>query len=131
MEGARAEMFFGEAEVLVAATHLTALQGVDQVLTAGISYIHLLFDRHEIICADGAWTESFQPADRSLTSMEEDHRAEIEALFPELALRDTAYPAARPTLKAHEARVLLHSLLASKYWDGAGANWAEPMRRSA
>ena len=34
-------------------------------------------------------------------------RAELAALFPELALDSSAYPAARMTLKAHEAKVLL------------------------
>ena len=107
VEGARAEMLFGEAEVLVAATHLTGLAGVEQKLTAGISYIHLLFDRHEIICADGAWTESFQPAMRMLDGMETAQRTEIAELFPELAGEEFDYPAARLSLKAHEARVLL------------------------
>lgn len=107
VEGARAEMLFGEAEVLVAATHLTGLAGVEQKLTAGISYIHLLFDRHEIICADGAWTESFQPAMRMLDGMETAQRTEIAELFPELVGEEFDYPAARLSLKAHEARVLL------------------------
>ncbi len=53
----------------------------------GVTYIHLLFDAHELIEADGAWTESFQPADRTLDGMDAAQRAEIEALFPELAER--------------------------------------------
>ena len=52
IEVARAEMLFGEPEVLVAATHLTTLPGIEQVPTYGTMYIHLLFDRHEIISAD-------------------------------------------------------------------------------
>ena len=52
IEGARAEMLFGEPEVLVAATHLTTLPGIEQVPTYGTVYIHPLFDRHEIIRAD-------------------------------------------------------------------------------
>ncbi len=107
IEGAKAEMLFGEVEVLVAATHLTALSGVETRLTAGVSYIHLLFDRHEIICAEGAWTESFQPAMRMVDGMELAQRTEIAALFPELAKEDFDYPAARLSLKAHEAKVLL------------------------
>lgn len=107
IEGALPEMLFGEAEVLVAATHLTALDGVRQMLTPGVTYIHLLLKRHEIICANGAWTESFQPAERMLDSMETAQRDEIELIFPDLALDGTAYPAARLTLKSHEARVLL------------------------
>ena len=107
IEGALPEMLFGEAEVLVAATHLTALNRVRQVLTPGVTYIHLLFARHEIICANGAWTESFQPAEPMLGSMEIAQRDEIEMIFPGLALGGVQYPSARLTLKAHEARVLL------------------------
>lgn len=107
IEGARAEMLFADPEVLVAAAHLTVLPGVEQKLTAGVTYIHLLFDRHEIICADGAWTESFQPAMRMLNGMDDTQRTEIAELFPELAGEDFDYPAARLSLKAHEAKVLL------------------------
>ena len=106
VQDARAEMLFGEGEVLVAALHLLALPGVKQVLPAGVSYIHLLFDAHQIIEAEGAWTESFQPADRTRRNMGDQQRAEIEALFPELVVTDQ-FPAARLTLKRHEARVLL------------------------
>ncbi|NBZ89750.1 Hint domain-containing protein [Stagnihabitans tardus] len=101
IEGARAEMLFGEAEVLVAARHL----GAEELLPPGVTYIHLLFDAHEIIRAEGAWTESFQPASRMLSEMEAETRAEIEALFPEL--QHEGFPAARLSLKSHEARVLL------------------------
>ena len=107
VEGAGPEMLFGEAEVLVAAVHLTGLRGVQQVLTPGVTYIHLLMDRHEIICANGSWTESFQPADRSLGSMDHAQRAEIARLFPELSVDCDGYQSARLSLKAHEARVLL------------------------
>lgn len=108
VEGARAEMLFGDAEVLVAATHLTALSGVEQVMpTGGVTYIHLLFAQHEIVQADGAWSESFQPAARTLSAMDADQRAEIEALFPELSHRHIDFPAARLTLKGYEARALL------------------------
>ena len=107
IEGARAEMLFGEPEVLVTAKHLCVLPGVAEKMTAGVSYIHLLLDRHEIICADGAWTESFQPAMRMLDGMDAEQRTEIAELFPELMGEEFDYPAARLSLKAHEARVLL------------------------
>jgi Ca2+-binding RTX toxin-like protein len=107
IEGARPEMLFGEGEVLAAALHLVGRPGVAQVLTRGVSYIHLLFDRHELVLSDGVWTESFQPAARSLTAMESARRTEIEALFPDLVVDDRAYPAARLSLKRHETAVLL------------------------
>lgn len=106
--GYRAEMLFGEHEVLVAATHLTALPGVERAMPEGVSYIHLMFDRHEIVRADGAWSESFQPGDMTLAGMDDAQRNELLALFPELAAgRYRPFLAARRSLRAHEARVLL------------------------
>jgi hypothetical protein len=72
--------------------------------TQGVRYIHLLFDAHELIEAEGAWTESFQPAARTLGGMDAEQREEIELLFPELTQR---FATARRALKAYEARVLL------------------------
>lgn len=104
MTGAAAELASGECEALAAAIHLTALPGVHRLTTAGVSYVHLLFDRHEIILADGTWTESFQPGARTLGDMDAAIRAELFALFPELQTREglAAYAAARITLKPHE-----------------------------
>ncbi|MBI1172020.1 hypothetical protein GC209_11520 [bacterium] len=107
IEAGRAEMLFGEAQVLVAARHLTGLADVAQVFPAGVTYLHLLFDAHEIVAAEGAWSESFQPASRTLADMDADQRAEIDALFPDLSRQVEGFAAARPTLKAHEVRVLL------------------------
>ncbi len=109
IEGATPEMLFGEAEVLVAARHLTGLAGVEQLQMRSVTYIHLMFDAHQIIRANGAWTESFQPAARMLGEMDEAQRLEIEALFPDLQQAEAPYPAARLSLKSHEARVLLRA----------------------
>ena len=107
IDGARVEMLVGEPEVLVAATYLTAMPGIEQVQTNGVTYIHLLFDSHEIIRADGVWTESFQPADRTMSDMAVEQRAEIETLFPELTKGARGFKAARLSLKAYEAKVVL------------------------
>ena len=107
IEGARAEILFGEAEVLVPAKHLVGKAHVTRVLPeAGVTYIHILFDRHEIVQSDGIWTESFQPAERMLSAMDAQVRAEVLALFPELEQSDQVFEGARLSLKAHEARVL-------------------------
>ena len=106
---ARSEMFFGEREVLVAALHLVGQPGIDRVTPPeGVSYIHIVFDQHEVIRADGAWTESFQPGDLTLAGMDDAQRNEVLALFPELQ-EGAGFPAARRSLKAHETRVLLMS----------------------
>lgn len=102
------EVMFEEREVLVAAKHLTGLDGVDQVQASSVSYIHLMFDQHEVVLADGAWTESFQPGDHSLRGIGDAQRDEILALFPELntsaGLQN--YGSARLSLKKHEAQLL-------------------------
>lgn len=108
IEGARAELLFGEAEVLVPAKHLVGVTQATRALPeAGVTYIHILFDQHEIVRSDGIWSESFQPAGRTLSALDAWVRDEVLALFPELLADADAYAGARLSLKAHEARVLL------------------------
>ena len=110
MSGPSCELWFGEQEVLVAACHLIHLDGVEEVQPEdGVTYVHILFDQHEVVQSDGTWSESFQPGDLTLGALDAPQRAEILTLFPELASETPAhevYPAARITLKAHQARVL-------------------------
>ncbi|MEJ6388446.1 Hint domain-containing protein [Gymnodinialimonas ulvae] len=106
--GETPQLYFEESEVLVAAKHLVGRQGIGIMDTLRATYIHFMFDRHEVVLSDGAWTESFQPGDQSLGALASDSRDEIIALFPELATRSglTNYAAARRALKAHEATLL-------------------------
>jgi Ca2+-binding RTX toxin-like protein len=106
ISGARAEILFGEHEVLVLALHLVNDCSVLRVTVPKITYIHLMFDQHEIIYADGLWTESFQPGDMTLASMDSAQRAEVFALFPALET-GAAYPSARLALRGYEAKALL------------------------
>ncbi|MCW1932174.1 Hint domain-containing protein [Pararhodobacter zhoushanensis] len=106
--GARAELMFGEREVLVAAADLLGLPGVEQVTEGAVSYIHVMCEAHQIIRAEGSWTESFQPAEAVINALESETRAELLGLFPELATqagRDS-FTAARPVLTGAEAKTL-------------------------
>lgn len=108
--GPRAELLFGEPEVLVPAASLVGLPGIGDAGPVAVTYLHFLFDRHEILMADGAWSESFQPGDRTLAGFDAAQRDEILRLFPELERTGRAvqsYPAARATLRAFETRVLM------------------------
>ncbi|MEO9575792.1 MAG: Hint domain-containing protein [Tateyamaria sp.] len=107
-----AAVMFAEREVLVAAKHLTGLDGVDQVQTGAVSYMHLMFDQHEVVLADGAWSESFQPGDHSLRGIGSDQRDEVVALFPELETEAglEEYGPARLPLKRYEAEVIVERL---------------------
>ncbi|MCF1709980.1 Hint domain-containing protein [Tabrizicola sp. J26] len=103
--GSRAELLFGEDELLVAAIHLVGQPGITRVEGRPVRYVHLMFDRHEIVLSDGLWTESFQPGDRTLAGMDAGQRAELDALFPGITT-GRLFPAARRALKSHEVRVL-------------------------
>ncbi|WP_372840207.1 Hint domain-containing protein [Phaeovulum sp.] len=104
----RTALYFEEHEVLVAAKHLIDNKGVLSVEVLGTTYLHFLFDRHEVVLANGAWTESFQPGDQTLGGMGNAQRNEIFELFPELQTEQgvESYGAARRTLKKHEAALL-------------------------
>ncbi len=108
ISGWRAELFTGEAEVLVAAAHLVDDKMVHIARDVReTEYIHLQFDHHEIVVSDGLETESLNPGPISLSTIPEASRRELAALFPEVDLgREAALCAARMMVKRHEAAVL-------------------------
>ena len=106
----RTALYFEEHEVLAAAKHLVNNRGISVLNAPGTTYVHFMFDRHEVVLSNGAWTESFQPGDYTLNGMGNAQRNEIYELFPELRTEAgiEGYSAARKTLKRHEAALLLH-----------------------
>ncbi len=105
--GRRAEMLFGEDQVLAPAKSLVNDSTIVRCEVEMAHYHHLLFDRHEIIFAEGCPSESFYLSDLSLSTQDAAQRDELLQLFPELCNRDAAaLPTARTVLKSHEATVL-------------------------
>ena len=105
----KTSLYFEEREVLAAAKHLVNNRDIVKAEVMHTSYLHFMFDNHEVVLSDGSWTESFQPGDLALKSVGNAQRNEIMELFPELATAEgiSAYQSARKTLKAHEARLLV------------------------
>jgi len=105
----KTSLYFEEREVLVAAKHLVNNRDIVREEVIETTYLHFMFDNHEVVLSDGAWTESFQPGDMALKSVGNAQRNEIMELFPELATQDgiNSYQSARKTLKAHEASLLV------------------------
>ena len=104
----QAELYFGQSEILVAAQHMLAMDGVGVANQPYVTYIHIMCQNHEIVLSDGAWSESFQPADFTLKGFDTDQREELFTLFPELETPDgiAAYGAARRTLNRRESKLL-------------------------
>ena len=105
----QAELLFGSHEVLVAARDLVDGRAVRQVQGGMVEYVHILFDRHQIVWSDGLESESFLPGPQTTSCFDADTVAEIRHIFPELdPATGLGYgPAARPALKRFEARLLV------------------------
>lgn len=102
-------LYFEEREVLAAAKHLINNRGIHALTTTSTTYIHFMFDRHELVLSNGSWTESFQPSDSSLRGLGNAQRNEILEIFPQVATSRgiDGYMAARRILSRREARRLL------------------------
>ena len=104
VRGWRAELHFGEAEVLVPAIGLVDGDGVRQVFGGRVTYLHLLMDRHEILRAAGALTESYFLSPDKFAG--DDAAEELRRLFPTLAAALKPVGSARPQLRRRETGAL-------------------------
>lgn len=108
-----AKRMFGQPEVLLPAIRLTALPGVFiEPDLRPVTYVHLLFDEHELVLAEGTPSESFYPGDEALSGLSEEARREIEALFPELS-RGQAPALARAVPPVGKQKKLVERLLSN------------------
>ncbi len=107
LTGWRAELFTGESEVLVAARHLVNDGTIRVVPCPAVTYVHLLFDDHEIVFAEGIPSESFHPGAIGLSRLEREVLDEVLALFPELGPDGAGHgPTVRRCATAAEARLI-------------------------
>ncbi|QPM90306.1 Hint domain-containing protein [Pseudooceanicola algae] len=116
IHGPQADLLFGETEVLVAAKHLVDGGRFRRAPSRAVTYVHFMFECHEVVLGNGIWSESFQPGDFSLKGLGLEQRREIFALFPELATQKGVadFTAARTSLRHYEAQVLRTSLARTK-----------------
>lgn len=100
-----AELLFGESEVLVAAKDLVNDHSVTRQSGGSVTYVHLMFDKHQVVFSNGLATESFLPGPQTTKSFEIEIVDEICAIFPKLDPQtgDGYSPSARRRLKRYEA----------------------------
>ncbi|SEW27365.1 Hint domain-containing protein [Cognatiyoonia koreensis] len=100
----RVPLMFGEEAVFVRAKSLAASFEevyVDSSLEA-VTYYHLVFDKHEVIYAEGAPTESFHPGPEGIAALDADAREELFTIFPHLRFGNSSHSAAYRTLRSWE-----------------------------
>jgi len=85
VKGWQAELLFNESEVLVPAKALLSDRGVTRETGGMVTYFHILFDKHEIIYAQGCPSESFHPGVATLSALDHTTQDEVLTLFPDLA----------------------------------------------
>jgi hypothetical protein len=108
-----ANILFGSQQVLVPAKALVDEHKVDMSDVRETTYIHILFDHHEIIYANGVATESFHPNKAILNSLDQVVQDEIYEIFPELHTKRNASgygPTALPALSVSEGQNLAQKL---------------------
>ena len=101
-----AQRMFDADELLVAAKDLVGLEGIARAddITQ-VDYIHLMFDAHRIVLAEGAPMESFYLGPMVLRSLDIATRNELLELFPYMENETAAF--ARPVVTGGPARNLV------------------------
>ncbi|MEM6940019.1 MAG: Hint domain-containing protein [Pseudomonadota bacterium] len=98
-------------EALVRARQLSRVKGGLVRVMKGcrlVTYVHLIFDAHQIVFANGRPAESFYPGPRALDALSKDARQEFMSLFPNVAAEvartgaQAKFEAARKLMRSRE-----------------------------
>ena len=106
--GQTVSLLFGVTEVFVSANNLVRACRASVTAVPGVEYVHILFDRHEVVRSNGAWTESFHPDDHALGMIGDAQKTELFDIFPGLKRTGskTNIAHARRILKRDEASLI-------------------------
>ncbi|MEM7238441.1 MAG: Hint domain-containing protein, partial [Pseudomonadota bacterium] len=107
IRGPRLVLMTGEEEGLAPAKTLLGQAGVRRLDRTEVTYVHILFDDHQIVYSNGWATESLNPGDQAMSGFGAQARSEILDLFPELITSSHGFQRqARPLIKPHEVRAM-------------------------
>lgn len=107
----RAEVMCGSREVLLEARDLIGCDNVWAREAGAASYVSLVFDRHEVICADGAWVESLQITPATFAALPAHQKTEILGVFPDIIEQSqSAALGGRMALETGQAEALLRQI---------------------
>lgn len=98
---------FDEDEMLIAVKHLEKLRYIQKPkVRGGITYRHILLDRHEVIFANGMPTESLLVGEEARRRLPAAMVREIEEVLPQIASGPMPQQPARALARGHHARVI-------------------------
>ena len=107
LRSAVAELYFGSAEVLVAAKHLLNRPEISECRKhMAVTYIHFALDQHSIVFANDLPAETLFLGNRAQDILGEEQWKELEHIFPDLAQREEHQTIAERVLRGFEHQVL-------------------------
>lgn len=106
ISGAMAELVCGDDEMLICAKLLVNDRNVRRVEGGFVTYVHIMFDYHEVIWANDCPSESFFAGDQAIASLNTDQAREILAIFPELRSGTKKQSLARAEGRGYEGIVI-------------------------
>lgn len=103
------EQICGQSEAFVRAADLLHVPGVGVVRATWAVYVCILLDAHEVLTAEGVGIGSFRPQPEMTRCFPSPLKESLFGAAPALryAAGSAAYVAARPSLNAREARLVL------------------------
>lgn len=109
--GWKAELLFGEREILVPAHAFLGQPGVSQQIRGWVCYYHLLLDDHQVVFAENCPTESLFLGPMSLSSFSDSLLSDLRRSCPDLCHNDTPpMRLAHPTVKFADTGALFDGL---------------------
>ncbi|MFV0294428.1 MAG: Hint domain-containing protein [Paracoccus sp. (in: a-proteobacteria)] len=103
-----AQRMFDSSEVLIAAIHLTDIDGIERDMDISeVEYFHFLFERHEIVTVNGLETESLYTGPQALKVLPQEAVCEIFEIFPQLKQCSESPVTARMFIRGQQARKLI------------------------
>ena len=112
IKGSLAELYLGQDEAFVAARSLVNGRNIRRNRDAITTYVHIMFDYHEVIWAEDCMSESFFAGDHSKASLLPDQRAEMLRHCPDLLSQNSKHKLlSRYECKSHEGRIVAAALL--------------------
>lgn len=87
----KTSLFFGDTEVLTTAKSLLNADYAFRSTVASVSYFHILLDHHNLVQANGLWSESLYLGSECMKMLSPSDRSEIFDLFPQLGSDVSGY----------------------------------------